>query len=110
MPLFVYILECADRTLYTGITNNLDRRLAEHQEGMSKTAYTHSRRPVVLKYVEAFTDYGLAIEWEKRIKRWSASKKWALIKENWDELQRLAECRNASHWLRHKKGSRLRST
>lgn len=110
MSLYVYILECADGTLYTGITNNIDRRMAEHQEGMKPTAYTFPRRPVVLKYAEAFTDYRLAIEWEKRIKRWSARKKWALIKENWDELQRLAECRNGSHWLLYQKGSRLRST
>ena len=110
MSLTVYILECADKTLYTGITNDIERRFREHQSGINPDSYTFSRRPVTLKYAEAFTDYKLAIEWEKRIKRWSAQKKWALIEENWDELCRLAECRNESHWKRLRKGSRLRST
>jgi putative endonuclease len=110
MYLYVYILECADGTFYTGITNNIDRRLAEHQEGIKPDSYTYSRRPVLLKYAESFTDYNYAISWEKRIKKWSAAKKRALILENWKELKSLAECQNGSHWLRRQKGSRLRST
>ena len=98
MALWVYILECADGTLYTGVTNNIERRLWEHQSGLSLKAYTYKRRPVILKYAKSHSHYLTAIAWEKRIKRWSANKKWALITKNWDELKRLSVCRNESRW------------
>ena len=49
---FLYILECADTTLYVGSTNNLEKRLREHNELKSGAHYTKIRRPVVLKYKE----------------------------------------------------------
>lgn len=47
-------------------------------------------------YCERFTNFNLAIKWEKRIKDWSRKKKEALIKENWSQLKIEAECKNAS--------------
>jgi putative endonuclease len=89
--LFVYILECADRTYYTGITNNLDRRIKEHETGKNPEAYTFSRRPVALKFYAEFTDFYLAIDKEKQIKRWSNAKKKALIEGKFDLLRNLSK-------------------
>jgi putative endonuclease len=94
--LYVYILLCADDTYYTGITNNPEKRLVQHNIGENQKSYTFSRRPVKMVYCEKFNDYDLAISWEKRIKRWSKNKKEALIKENWNQLRNEAECKNAS--------------
>jgi putative endonuclease len=47
---YVYILECADGTYYTGITNNLERRFTEHALGLNQDSYTHDRRPVKLAW------------------------------------------------------------
>ncbi len=97
MSLWVYILKCSDSTYYTGITNNLDRRFTEHQEGFNTDAYTFKRRPVELQYAEEFTDYKLGYAWEKKLKGWSAKKKKALIEEDWDELRKFATCQNETH-------------
>ncbi len=94
--LYVYILKCSDSTYYTGITNNPERRLIQYQRGLKKDSYTSSRLPVELVYCELFTDFNLAIEWEKKIKNWSQVKKEALIKENWNKLKEYSECRNES--------------
>lgn len=51
-PWFVYILECSDGSFYTGITNDLDRRQQQHNEGTA-SRYTRSRRPVILRYQES---------------------------------------------------------
>ena len=87
---FVYILECSDGSYYTGVTNDVERRLWEHQTGFNTTCYTYKRRPVTLKYFIHLTDIKQAIDWEKQIKGWSRKKKEALFKEDWKELQRLA--------------------
>ncbi len=47
---YVYILLCNDKSYYTGVTNNLDERLAQHNSGYAVTSYTFKRRPVVLKF------------------------------------------------------------
>ena len=86
MILHVYILECSDGSFYTGVTNNLDRRLAEHNEGISRKAYTFRRRPVRLVYYESHSNPYSAIDREKQIKRWSRRKKKALIEEDWEKL------------------------
>lgn len=98
--LYVYILKCNDGTYYTGITNNLERRLKEHNEGINKEAYTFTRRPVELAFYETFSDYNLAIEWETRIKKWSAKKKEALINSDWKKLIDEARCKNSTTHLR----------
>jgi putative endonuclease len=67
--LYVYILKCKDGTYYTGVTNDVEKRLLQHNEGIDEEAYTYTRRPVELVFNELFTDYILAIEWETRIKK-----------------------------------------
>jgi putative endonuclease len=90
----VYILKCADGSYYTGITNNLERRMNEHLSGASKESYTSSRLPVECVFNASFTDPNSAIKMEKRIKGWSRKKKEALITDNYDELVRLSNLKN----------------
>jgi putative endonuclease len=94
----VYILCCSDGSYYTGITGNFDNRWTQHQEGYFKSCYTYSRRPLKVKYYLEFEDVIQAILFEKRIKGWSRAKKTALINDDFDTIQLLAECRNASHF------------
>ncbi|UJH90461.1 GIY-YIG nuclease family protein [Antarcticibacterium sp. 1MA-6-2] len=94
---YVYIVECSDNLLYTGITNNISRRIEEHNAGLNRTSFTYKRRPVMLKFHQEFNDVNQAIFFEKKIKKWSAQKKRALIGGEFELLQILAECRNASH-------------
>ena len=94
---FVYILKCSDGLTYTGITNNIERRLKEHQKGLNKNCFTFKRRPIKLIFQQDFNDVEQAIYFEKKIKKWSAKKKFALAKGEFDMLQILSECRNATH-------------
>jgi putative endonuclease len=87
---FVYIVECSDGLYYTGVTNDLERRLEEHNSEMFPSSFTHKRRPVTLKYHQRFTNINHAIEWEKQLKGWGRKKKEALFKENWEEVVRLS--------------------
>ena len=83
---FVYIVKCSDNSYYTGFTNDLDRRLGEHQSGKNKDSYTFDKRPVQLMWFETFNDVLNAIAIEKQIKGWSRRKKEALIAQDWDKL------------------------
>lgn len=65
---FVYILECSDKTLYTGITNNLERRLKHHNEGKG-AKYTRGRRPVILLKCFEVESKGEALKLEFKIKQ-----------------------------------------
>lgn len=87
---FVYVLECSDGSYYVGVTNDLEVRLEQHNSGNNRTAYTYSRRPVVLKYYQRFDFIEHAIEFEKQLKGWSRKKKEALFEENWEEIKRLS--------------------
>ncbi len=87
---FVYIIECADKSYYTGITNDVDGRVEEHNAGIYPTSYTYSRRPVVIRYFERFQEVKQAIDFEKQVKGWSRKKKEALFIEDWEEIKRLA--------------------
>ena len=80
MTHFVYILECSDKTLYVGCTNNLERRLAQHNNSKSGAHYTKIRRPVTLKYSEKFETLSEARKREAEIKSWRREKKLELIK------------------------------
>jgi putative endonuclease len=91
---YVYLLKCSDDSYYTGVTNNLERRVAEHQEGENSKAYTFKRRPVVLVFFETFIDINEAIEFEKQVKGWTRKKKEALIEQNWEKMHELAKCQN----------------
>lgn len=78
MTYWVYILRCADGTLYTGCTNDLSRRLAAHNAGKG-AKYTRSRRPVELVYREEAPDKSAALRREAAIKGLSRKEKLALI-------------------------------
>ena len=76
----LYILRCADETLYTGITTDLERRLAEHNGDLPRGAkYTQARRPVTLVYQRRFRTRSIAQREEARVKRLSRSEKISLI-------------------------------
>ena len=75
---FVYILECSDKSLYTGITNNLEKRIRTHNEGKG-AKYTRARRPVVLKYYETASDKSSASKREIALKKLSRIQKIKLI-------------------------------
>ena len=87
----VYIAECKDWNYYICITNDLEKRLWEHNTGQDINSYTYTRRPVELKYFEIFTDVNQAIAREKQLKGWSRKKKQALIAENFEKLKELAK-------------------
>jgi putative endonuclease len=88
---YVYILLCNDGSYYTGVTNNLDERLAQHNSGFAATSYTFKRRPVVLKFSQQFHDIIQAIALEKQIKGWSRKKKASFINEQWDLLKEFSK-------------------
>lgn len=89
----VYIVLCRDNSYYTGVTNDLDRRLAEHNMGLDPSCYTYSRRPVRLVYMEAYDDPNEAIRREKQIRGWSRKKKQAIITMNRRKLVELSRGR-----------------
>jgi len=88
---YIYILECSDNTFYTGVTNDLSRRLEEHQSGINNNSYTHNRRPVKLVFSCEFNNIEVAIAKEKQIKKWSKAKKNALINGDFDLLPELSK-------------------
>jgi len=94
---YVYILECSDELYYVGITNNISRRLEEHNKGLNPTCFTFKRRPLKLVFQQDFNDAKQAIYFEKKIKKWSAKKKRALINGDFEILKILSECKNESH-------------
>ncbi|MFC4721163.1 GIY-YIG nuclease family protein [Geojedonia litorea] len=87
---FVYILLCADKSYYTGITNNLEYRLIQHQNGLA-SAYTAKRLPIRLEWHLQCTDPKDAIAIEKQLKGWSRKKKQALIEGKWEDLVKFSK-------------------
>ena len=81
----VYILRCRDESYYTGVTNDLTKRLYEHETGIVK-GYTSSRRPVSLIWNSDELDIQDAILLEKRIKGWGRKKKEAFMRGNMQTL------------------------
>jgi len=75
---FVYVVECADETYYTGVTTNVARRMEEHNSAPDGARYTRARRPVRLRYVEEYESRSAALKREAEIKRWHRSRKAAL--------------------------------
>ena len=92
---WVYILQCADDSYYTGMTRSEepDQRLSEHQMKLSPSAYTASRLPVRLAYSKYFDVIADAIFAERKIKGWSRAKKEALIQGDWKLVQVLSKRR-----------------
>jgi len=78
---FVYILRCADDTLYVGCTNNLEKRLREHNTSKNGAHYTKIRRPVRLAYKETLSTLAAARAREAEIKRWTREEKLTLISQ-----------------------------
>jgi len=78
---YIYILECVDKTLYTGITTDLERRLKEHNQNKLGAKYTSSRRPVKLVFHKRFKNRSSASVEEALIKKLSRAQKLALIKK-----------------------------
>lgn len=78
---YTYILECADKSLYTGWTNNLERRLKVHNSGKG-AKYTRGRGPVKLVYYQCFEEKSDALKREHEIKKMSRESKLKIIKEN----------------------------
>ncbi|MGL4314444.1 MAG: GIY-YIG nuclease family protein [Sphingomonas sp.] len=90
MAFWTYILQCCDGSFYTGHTDDLDRRMAQHATG-GYCDYTAKRQPVTLVWSQDFPTRLEALEAERRIKPWSRAKKEALIAGDWVAL---------SHWAK----------
>lgn len=78
---YLYLLECADKTLYTGITTDLKRRVAEHNNSKLGSKYTAARRPVKLVYSKRYKSRALASQAEAGMKKLSRKEKLDIIKE-----------------------------
>jgi putative endonuclease len=75
---FVYVLRCADDTLYTGYTTDVERRVAEHERG-DGAKYTRGRTPVELVHVESYDSQSAAMQREYEIKQFTRSRKESLV-------------------------------
>ena len=93
MDFTLYILQCADGSLYIGNTDNLDRRMEQHDQGQG-CAYTTTRRPVKLIHAEAFETRYAALTMERKLKGWSRAKKFAYIAGDWNAIGALAKGRH----------------
>ena len=93
---FVYILECADGSYYTGSTIDIEVRMRQHQDGRGSN-HTKKRLPVKLIFLEEFQRIDDAFYREKQIQGWSREKKKVLIDREFNKLPELSECKNDSH-------------
>ncbi len=89
MPFWAYMLHCRGGAFYTGHTDDLERRIGEHEQGLIP-GFTSDRLPVTLVWAERFDQRIEALEMERRIKGWSRAKKMALIRGDWDAITRLS--------------------
>lgn len=71
----VYMVLCADGTLYTGITNNLSRRISQHNSAKAGARYTRGRQPVILVYQEGCPDRSIALKREAQLRKLSVRRK-----------------------------------
>ena len=78
---YLYILKCADNTLYTGITVDLARRIQEHNSSRLGAKYTRTRRPVEIVFSKKFRDRSAALKAECQIKKLSRQKKLCLVRK-----------------------------
>ncbi|WP_311269821.1 GIY-YIG nuclease family protein [Sphingobium sp. WCS2017Hpa-17] len=92
MAFHAYILRCNDGSFYAGHTEDLEGRIAQHDQGLIG-GYTAIRRPVTLVWTENFGTRDEALTAERRIKGWSRAKKQALIDGDWERLKLLARNR-----------------
>jgi len=87
----VYILKCSDGLYYTGVSNDVESRVYEHNNSEDTKSFTYRRRLVTLSCVSEEMGPNQAIELEKQIKGWRREKKEALIKGQWELLHLLAK-------------------
>jgi putative endonuclease len=76
---YIYILECSDKTLYIGSTNDVEKRIVAHNTSKVAAKYTRARRPVILKYTESFETKSEALKRELILKKLSRTEKLNLI-------------------------------
>ena len=95
MAFYVYMLRCADGSYYTGHTDCLEKRVAQHHSGEISSCYTFKRRPLTLVFSEFFYSRVEAITAERQIKGWGRLKKEAMLRGDWAEVSRLASSRAA---------------
>ena len=86
---WVYMLSCRDGMLYVGHTENMERRLYEHKEGLISDAYTYTRRPVQFLKSWHFADREDAKRLEKQLKGWSQVKKLAFVEGGYEAVKKL---------------------
>ncbi|QQL49020.1 GIY-YIG nuclease family protein [Mucilaginibacter ginkgonis] len=86
----MYILQCNNGSYYVGITNDLERRLYEHINGINDKAFTFDKRPLKLVFHYRFDNVNDAINFEKQIKGWRKEKKEALVNGDWHMLPDLS--------------------
>lgn len=91
---YVYVIRCFDGSFYVGVTNDVERRFWEHEQGFDSTCYTCKRRPLRLVHVAQFQWIHEAISYEKKLKTWSHRKKRALCDGAWNDIARYARGRN----------------
>ena len=89
MQFWVYILRCRDGSYYTGHTDDLEKRLVEHHEGLAAD-WTRRRRPVEIVWCDWTGSRDEALSFERPVKRWSRAKKEALIAGDWAQVGYLA--------------------
>ncbi|HEY0915227.1 MAG TPA: GIY-YIG nuclease family protein [Solimonas sp.] len=92
---WTYILQCADGSYYTGHTDELERRIGQHQAGEIPGCYTLDKRPVRLVWSQDFASREEALAAEQKIKGWSRAKKEALMRGDWGGISRLARSKSA---------------
>jgi putative endonuclease len=90
MSFWVYIIRCSDGSYYTGHTDNLEGRIAQHSSGAIPSCYTFSRRPLECVFSQDFPTREEALASEQQIKGWGRKKKEAMICGDWAEVSRLA--------------------
>ncbi len=93
VPFYVYILRCRDSTYYTGHTDDLDRRMAQHGDGVG-AAYTSKRRPLELLWATDCQTREQAFELEKQVQGWSRAKKEAMMRGDFAALPALSRSRS----------------
>jgi putative endonuclease len=94
MAFYAYLLRCSDSSYYAGHTDDIDYRLAQHQQG-ALGGYTAKRRPVELVWTDTFPSREDAFFAERKLKGWSRAKKEALIAGDWELISQLARGRTA---------------
>ena len=92
-PFYAYLVLCSDGSYYTGHTDDLEKRVVEHQQGLG-SRYTARRTPVFLVWSETFADRDQAKAVEGMIKGWTRAKKQALIAGDFQTISELARKKN----------------